>query len=91
MNRHPNYPHPLPAIPDGFDFARDSFWHRYRHKFQWQREIRAWAWYMQQRDKAALYQKPFPPAPVFQRKTTVPQPWDGRDEMPGRVPRTGKE
>ena len=91
MNKNPNYPHPLPVIPPGMDYAKDSFWYRFRHKFLWKRELEAWAWYLQQRDKAALYQKQFPPAPVFTRRTVSPQPWDGRGEKPGRIPWTGKE
>lgn len=91
MNKQPNYPHPLPSIPPGMDYAKDSFWYRFRHKFRWKRELEAWAWYIQQRDRAALYKKPFPPEPVFTRRTVSPQPWDGRSEKPGRIPWTGKE
>lgn len=86
MNKEPKYPHPLPDIPPGHDYAKDSFWYRLRHNFRWKREIKAWEWYLKQRDKAALNGKPFPPNPIFQRKTTMPMPWTGKDEKPGRMP-----
>ena len=91
MNKQPNYPHPLPSIPPGMDYAKDSFWFRLRHKFMWKREIEAWAWYIQQRDKAALHGDKFPPAPVFAPKVTLPEPRTGREGDSGRVPWTGKE
>ena len=91
MNKQPNYPHPLPSIPPGMDYAKDSFWFRLRHKFTWKHEIEAWEWYIRQRDKAELNKKPFPPAPVFARRSAIPQPWDGKSEKGGRIPWTGKE
>lgn len=83
-------PHPLPEIPAGMDYARDSFWYKYRHRFAWWSAVRALGWYVEQREKAKRYGQPFPPKPFFQKKTTMPTPWDGREEKPGRVPRQGK-
>lgn len=84
-------PLPLPAIPAGQDFAKDSFWYKYRHRFMWWNATRVMDWYLSERDRAARMGAAFPPAPFFTKKSTVPAPWNGREEKAGRVPRTGKE
>ncbi len=87
----------LPAIPDGCDFARDSFWWTYRErfaipmKFRWKVKPTAYEWFDREENTARLNEKPFPPKPIFRRVSPLPQPNDGRDERPGRLPRTGKE
>ena len=83
-----NAPHLLPPIPPGKDFAKDSFWYKYRHRFTWKKHEAAMDWYIEQRDRAALYKRQFPPVPIFQNiAPAMPQPWNGKDEKPGRVPR----
>ena len=84
----------LPAIPPGKDFARDSFWWRYRERFArrramgWQIKEAAYDWFDREEKAAQLNGQPFPPKPVFSASAPpVPSAWDGRNEKPGRVPR----
>lgn len=87
----------LPEIPAGQDFARDSFWWKYRERFErpmrykWKVKKSSEDWFDKQKNSAELYQTPFPPKPIFRRVSPLPQVWDGKDEKPGKVPRTGKE
>lgn len=86
----------LPPTPDGQDFARDSFWWTYRErfamrmKFGWKVRPTAFEWFDREQNTARLEGKPFPPVPIFRRVSSLPMPSDGKDEKPGRVPRTGK-
>lgn len=83
----------LPEIPDGMTFAPDTFWHKYRRKFKGIHPPKEhdFDWFNGQEAQAALYNRQFPPRPVFAKVYgAVPQPWDGRNERGGRVPRTGK-
>lgn len=91
------YHHELPEVPPRRDFAKDTFWWRYRERFTrrrangWSIKEAAFDWYDREEKAARLEGKAFPPAPVFTAATTaVPQPWDGREERPGRVPKTGR-
>ena len=89
----------LPEIPDGCEFSRDCFWRRFQEKLVWHR---AWmgiqeskwgasAWLRTQRETAQKRGQAWPPKPTVRPLARpVPQPWDGREERPGRVPRTGK-
>lgn len=85
--------HELPTIPPGHDFARDSFWWRYRERFYRARRVKetAWEWYFREKQRAENNGMQFPPEPVFQKATRpMPQPWTGIEEKAGRVPREGK-
>ena len=89
----------LPEIPDGCEFSRDCFWWDFQIKLIW---YRAWMgttsqqqfaadWLRTQRETAQKRGQAWPPKPTFRPVARpVPQPWDGREERPGRVPRTGK-
>lgn len=88
----------IPAIPPGKDFARDTFWGRYVQRFArkramgWHIREADYDWFDREETKARLSGTEFPPAPIFQNVfSPVPQPNDGRDERPGRIPRTGKD
>lgn len=82
----------IPKLEPGQDFARDSFWWTYVQKianpmrFKWQIKKTAFEWFDREESRARLNGTPFPPPPVITRKITLPQPWDGKDEKPGRVP-----
>lgn len=84
--------HTLPAIPPNHDFARDTFWQKYRAGFiRKQPGRKEWDWYYREKNFHELRQRQFPPKPVFCKVSgALPQPWDGRNERAGRVPREGK-
>ena len=84
--------HTLPDIPPNHDFARDTFWQKYRAGFiRKQPGPKEWSWYERERKYYELRDKPFPPKPVFYKvQAALPQPWDGGNERAGRVPREGK-
>ena len=89
----------LPEKPDGMEFNRDCFWREFQQKFVWHR---AWVgtpdqkrhaaeWLKKERETALRRGKQWPPNPLpFRPKVTVPQPWDGKNEKAGRIPRDGK-
>lgn len=84
--------HALPTIPTGHDFIPGSFWYTYRAKFTRVHtpNLAAEQWYEREKRKAELSGAVFPPEPKFckvQPARPVPQPWDGKNEKPGRVPK----
>lgn len=87
----------LPPVPDGKDFARDSFWWTYRErfampmKFGWKIKPIAKEWFDREENSARLESKPFPPAPIFRTPPKIPPIRDGKDGANGWTPRTGKE
>lgn len=82
----------LPKLEPGQDFARDSFWWTYRQRFVIPAMLKRVAkpnaekWFDREENRALLNGTTFPPSPVITRKVTLPQPWDGKDEKPGRMP-----
>lgn len=89
----------LPEIPEGCEFSRDCFWSKFRAKFIWRKvwtgsdleKETAAKWLQSQRETAQVRRQPWPPKPTFRKVAgPLPQPWDGKEERPGRVPRTGK-
>lgn len=90
----------LPEKPDGMEFSKDCFWREFQQKFIWHRmwcgtpEQKRYAaeWLKSQRETALRRNKQWPPNPLpFRQKVAIPQPLDGKDEKPGRLPRTGKD
>lgn len=89
----------LPEKPDGMEFSRDCFWREFQQKFVWHRawmgtpeqKKHAAEWLAGERQKALKRGTAWPPKPLpFRAKVTMPQPWDGKEEKAGRVPRNGK-
>ena len=83
----------MPAIQPGKDFAKDSFWWKYRERFYkpirmgWKVKQAAFDWFDRMEKQSANTGKLFPPKPVLTAMPRpMPQPWDGKDEKPGRVP-----
>jgi hypothetical protein len=89
----------LPAVPEGMQFARSTFWDKFVQKFVWNRawtgtdeqKERAAEWLQRERTVAQNRGRTWPPNPTFRPVVAVPQPWDGKEEKPGRIPRTGKD
>lgn len=89
----------LPAIPPGKRFSKECFWAKFQAKFIWHtafgkdqpRKESAARWLRAMREAAQRRNRQWPPKPIFVPAVTMPQPWDGKDEKPGRVPREGKE
>lgn len=83
----------LPTPPDGYDFARDSFWWTYRErftiprKFGWKVKRQAFEWFDRLENRARLDDTEFPPKPIFRPIPNVPQPKDGKDGATGWTPR----
>lgn len=89
----------MPSKPDGAEFSRDCFWRAFQQKFIWHR---AWCgtpeqkqhaadWLRKERETAQRRGQVWPPKPLpLRAKVTIPQPWDGKEEKAGRVPRDGK-
>lgn len=90
--------HILPVRPPGMGFSRDCFWSKFRAKFVYrkawmgsdQEKENAAAWLRSQRETAQRRGNAYPPAPSFRPVVVMPQPWDGKEERPGRVPIEGK-
>ena len=88
----------MPEIPKGNRFSKDCFWAKFQEKFIWHtafgthpaKKNRAAEWLQEQRESAQRRGHAWPPKPVFMPVSTTPQPWDGRNEKPGNVPRDGK-
>lgn len=89
----------LPEIPEGMEFGKNCFWRKFQDAFVWHRawmgsdEIKAHTanWLRRERETAQKRGQAWPPKPTFRPVARpVPQPLDGREERPGRVPRTGK-
>ncbi len=88
----------LPARPDNMEFSRDNFWSAFRAKFIWRKlwmgsdleKDNAAAWLKVQRETAQRRGQQWPPKPAFRPKVSLPIPWDGIKERPGRMPRDGK-
>lgn len=90
----------LPTKPDGTEYGKDCFWREFQQKFVWHRawmgtpeqKRNAAEWLRKQREQAQRRGAAWPPNPLpFRAAVTLPQAWSGKDEKPGRVPRTGKE
>lgn len=88
----------LPAIPPGKRFAKECFWSKFQAKFVWHtafgkdsaRKDSAARWLREMREAAQRRGNTWPPTPKFAPAVTVPEPWEGKQEKPGRVPRDGK-
>lgn len=89
----------LPEKPEGMEFNRDCFWRKFQQKFVWHRawmgtpeqKRHAAEWLKKERETALRRGTAWPPNPVpFRPTVTLPKPWDGKEEKPGRVPRTGR-
>ena len=88
----------LPAIPPGKRFSKECFWGKFQAKFVWHiafgkddaRKDSAARWLRAMREAAQHRNHLWPPTPKFVPAVTVPEPWIGMDEKPGRVPRDGK-
>ena len=86
----------LPEIPPGKRFLKDCFWAKFQVKFVWHtafgddrtRKENAARWLRAMREAAQRRGRAWPPVPVFVPAVTLPEPWTGMDEKPGRVPRT---
>lgn len=89
----------LPEKPDGLEFSKDCFWRQFQQRFVWYRawmgtseqKSRAAEWLKSQRETALRRGNQWPPNPLpFRHKTVMPEPWDGKEERPGRMPIEGK-
>lgn len=88
----------LPEIPTGKRFAKECFWAKFQAKFVWHtafgkdgaRKENAARWLRSMREAALRRNQQWPPKPIFIPFVTMPEPWEGKDEKPGRVPREGK-
>ena len=87
-----------PQTPENMIFHRDCFWAKFEVKGIWHK---AWEgtggqkdaaaeWLRMKREEAIRRGKAWPPAPMFQRAYTLPQPQDGKDGATGWTPRNGK-
>lgn len=89
----------MPEIPTGKRFSKECFWGKFQAKFIWHtawhgpevRKDSAEKWLRTRREEAQTRGQEWPPKPVFIPVSTTPDPWDGRNEKPGNVPRDGKE
>ena len=85
----------LPEVPAGQRFAKECFWSKFQAKFIWHtafgkdkiRKENAARWLRAMREAAQRRGHAWPPIPVFVPAVTIPEPWTGKDEKPGRVPR----
>jgi len=88
----------MPARPINMAFSKDCFWREFQQKFVWHK---AWMgtdeqktsvakWLRNQRETAQRRGNAYPPQPSFRPIVTMPEPWKGKDEKPGRVPMDGK-
>lgn len=89
----------LPEKPEGMEFSPNCFWREFQQKFIWHRawmgtpeqKRHAAEWLRKERETALRRGKQWPPKPLpFRAKVAIPQPWDGKEEKAGRVPRDGK-
>jgi len=89
----------MPTRPDGMEYSKDCFWRQFQQKFVWHK---AWMGTQEQKESAAQWLRleretaqrrgnAWPPIPTFRPMVVMPEPWDGKEEKPGRMPRTGKE
>jgi len=89
----------MPTRPDEMEYSKDCFWRQFQQKFVWHK---AWMGTLEQRESAAEWLRKeretaqrrgnaWPPVPMFRPMVLMPEPWDGKEEKPGRIPRTGKE
>lgn len=89
----------LPEIPTGKRFAKESFWAKFQAKFVWHtafgkdgaRKENAARWLRSMREAAQRRGQHWPPKPIFMPAVTMPEPWEGKDEKPGGVPKDGKK
>lgn len=88
----------LPEIPAGKRFAKECFWAKFQAKFVCHtafgkddaRKENAARWLRAMREAALRRNQQWPPKPIFVPSVTMPEPWEGKQEKAGRVPRDGK-
>lgn len=85
----------MPEPPKGRQVSRECFWGKFNAKFIWHtawkgpevRKDNAAQWLRELREAAQRGNHIWPPKPIFVPAATVPEPWEGKEEKPGRVPR----
>jgi len=102
----PERPNGMEYSRDNFwrGFQQRFIWHRMwvgtpeqqQRAADWLRKERETAqrraadWLRKERETAQRRRQAWPPKPTFTPMVAVPQPWDGKDERPGKMPRDGK-
>lgn len=88
-----------PKCPAGMRYQKMSFWAVLLNNDVWARAMRgcvarqnaAAKWIAEYKERRAKRGEAWPPKAYFEPVYELPQPYDGRDEKAGRLPRTGKE